>query len=493
MTELTSTGIFLLLAGLLLALSALFSRPLERLGVPVVLLFLVLGMICGEDGPVGLAFSDFSLAFRIGTVALILILFDGGFNTAVPNIRASLAPASILATVGVVLTAAIVAVSGKLLGLGWPAALLIGAIVSSTDAAAVFSILRGSGLTLRSRVATTLEMESGLNDPMALILTVGATEMVLSGVYTWQAILLQIPVQLAVGAGVGWLVGSAARTTLQRTRLSIGSLYAVLTLALAFAGFGLATVLSGSGFLAVYIVAIMLGNAELPYRSGLRRIHDALAWLGQIAMFLTLGLLVTPSRLIDVVGIGLTLGLLLTFVARPLAVAACLLPFRFRAGEIGYIGWVGLRGAVPIVLAMVPVMANVPVGQRVFEIVFFVVVVNAMIPGSTIRFVTRLAKMERRVPPHPPAVVELHSTRMLQGDLMSFFISPTVSVCGATLSQIPFPQEAAAILVIRGENLLAARGATCLCENDHVFVFCKRQDRAFIELLFGCPAEENEE
>ncbi|MGE3180568.1 MAG: potassium/proton antiporter [Phycisphaerae bacterium] len=493
MNELTKIALLLTFGGLLLAVSAIFSRSLERLGIPVVLLFLGLGMVCGEDGLVGIPFNDFPLAFRIGTIALILILFDGGFNTPVSNIRSSLAPAGILATLGVIITAGLMALFGRWLGLPWPAALLIGAIVSSTDAAAVFSVLRGSGMKLRSRVGTTLEMESGLNDPMALILTVGITEAIAQGNPAVGPLLLQIPVQLGIGAAIGLVVGHGARAILQRVPLSAGSLYAVLTVSLAFLTFGIASLLSGSGFLAVYISAIMLGNTELPYRSGLRRIHDALAWMGQITMFLTLGLLVTPSHLLEVVGVGLALGLILAVAARPLSVLFCLLPFRFRFSEIFYIGWVGLRGAVPIILAMFPVLANVPEAERVFEIVFFIVVVNAVVPGSTIRQFTSLAKMERISPPHPPAVVEIHSTRMLQGELMSFFISPSVSVCDASLAEIPFPREAAAILVIRGETLLAARGATRLLANDHVFVFCDRADRPFIELLFGCPADESDE
>jgi cell volume regulation protein A len=488
--ELAAMAVLLAIFGLLMIVSVLGSRSLERLGIPVVLLFLILGMLGGSEGLGRIPFDDYRFAFRLGTVALILILFDGGFNTSLQSIKASIRPAAALATIGVAGTAAAVAGFGRLLHMPWPEALLVGAVVSSTDAAAVFAVLRGGALRLRNRVGTTLELESGINDPMAVILTLAVIDAVSGKPPSAWSLVLGIPVQLAIGLIIGGIIGLSARALVQRVRLSTGGLYAVLTLALAFAAFGLAAAARGSGFLSVYVVAVLLGNCRLPYRAGLTRIHDAVAWLSQIAMFLVLGLLVFPSKLLPVARDGLAIGLFLAFAARPLITFLCLLPFGFSRTEKAYIGWVGLRGAVPVILATFPVLAGVPNGTHIFHIVFFVVVVNALIPGATIRFVTRRLGMEAPEQPKPLAALEINSTRLLHGEIMSFFISPQLAVCDARLSQIPFPANSAAILIVRGEELVAARGNTVLQPGDHVYVFCQPEDRAFIELLFGRPQGE---
>jgi cell volume regulation protein A len=289
-------AVLLAIFGLLMIVSVLGSRSLERLGIPVVLLFLILGMLGGSEGLGRIPFDDYRFAFRLGTVALILILFDGGFNTSLQSIKASIRPAAALATIGVAGTAAAVAGFGRLLHMPWPEALLVGAVVSSTDAAAVFAVLRGGALRLRNRVGTTLELESGINDPMAVILTLAVIDAVSGKPPSAWSLVLGIPVQLAIGLIIGGIIGLSARALVQRVRLSTGGLYAVLTLALAFAAFGLAAAARGSGFLSVYVVAVLLGNCRLPYRAGLTRIHDAVAWLSQIAMFLVLGLLGSVSK-----------------------------------------------------------------------------------------------------------------------------------------------------------------------------------------------------
>lgn len=483
--ELTSIALLLATFGLLMIVSVLGSRSLERLGVPVVLLFLLLGMLGGSEGVGKIAFEDYELAFRIGTTALVLILFDAGFNTRLDSIRESIGPAAVLATVGVAATAGLVTGFGRWLGLGWSEALLIGAVVSSTDAATVFAVLRGGSIRLRRRVGTTLELESGINDPMAVILTLAVTEAVSGARQPGWIMVAGVVTQMAIGLAAGLLLGMGARALLQRIRLSTAGLYAVLTPALAFAAFGLASLARGSGFLAVYVIAVVMGNSKLPYQSGLRRIHDAIAWLSQIGMFLTLGLLVFPSQLLPAAAAGLAIGVFLAFVARPLVSIACLPPFGFSLRETVYVGWVGLRGAVPIILATFPVLAGVPDGQRIFHIVFFVVAVNALIPGSTIRAATRWLGVAAAEEPKPLAALEINSARVLRDELMSFFVSPQLAVCDAPLSQIPFPAESAAILIVRGEELVAARGGTQLRAGDHVYVFCRPEDRPFIELLFG--------
>lgn len=488
--EFTSTALLLGTFGVLLLMCALLGRAVERVGVPVVFLFLGLGILAGSEGIGGVSFDDYRFAFRIGTAALILILLDGGLNTSLRAVRESFFPAVVLATVGVAATASLVAVFAKLLGLTWPEAVLLGAVVSSTDAAAVFAVLRGSGLRLQPRVGSTIELESGLNDPMAVILTVTATAVFLSRAPSAARLAIDVPLQLVIGLAIGLAVGYAARWLVGRVRLSTVGLYPVLTLGLGLLTFGAATLCQGSGFLAVFAAAVVLGNGPLPNRSGLRRIHDALGWLSQVAMFLMLGLLVFPSQLWPVVREGFVIALFLSFVARPLVVLLCLAPFRFRPREVAYVGWVGLRGAVPIILATFPVVSGVPGAMKVFNIVFFVVVMSALLPGVTIRWLTRRLGLEAPETPVPPALLELNSTRALKGELVSFFITEPLAVCNAALSQIPFPPESAAVLVIRDGDLLAARGSTVLCAGDHVYVFCRPEDKPFIELLFGHPQQE---
>jgi potassium/hydrogen antiporter len=387
-----TTATLLLTIGLLLGLSALFSRASARAGLPVFLLFLAMGMLAGSEGLGGIEFEGYSLSFRLGTLALVLILFDGGLNTSMVSLRQGIRPAAVLATAGVAVTAMLVALGARLLGFPWPAAFLVGAVVSSTDAAAVFSVLRGSGVQLRRRLATILELESGLNDPMAVVLTLVLTEALAQGQapgLSVTGLLLEIPIQLTVGAGVGIVAGLASRRLLRVSRLPAGGLYPVLTLGLSLLTFGAATVLHGSGFLAVYLAGMVLGNGDLPYRSALLSFHDAAAWCGQVTMFLVLGLLVFPSRLLQVSWTGLALALFLSLVARPLAVFLCLAPFRHPWRETAFIGWTGLRGAVPIILAIFPVLAGVDGAKPLFDIVFFVVVVSALVPGGTVGWAAR--------------------------------------------------------------------------------------------------------
>lgn len=491
LSEPFATALLLLTFGALLAISVLFSRATERFSVPIVLIFLVIGMLAGSEGLGGIAFDDFGFGFRLGTVALVLILFDGGLNTPMSAVRRAIKPAGVLATVGVVGTAGIVGVAAHLFGYSWPEALLLGAIVSSTDAAAVFSVLRGSGLHLKRRVGATLEVESGLNDPMAVILTTVLTANLLQPAASdWWQIPIDVALQLMIGAALGGLVGYGGRLLMSRLYLPAGGLYPALTLALACVAFGLPTLLYGSGFLAVYLAGVILGNGPLPYRAGLFRVHDAIAWLSQIAMFLLLGLLVYPSELLDAGWAGLGLAAVLAFIARPLVVLLCLLPFRFPAKEVGYIGWVGLRGAVPIVLATFPVLAGAPGATEIFNIVFFVVVLNALVPGATVAWMTRRLGLQSREPPQPPAVLAIESRQPLLGEIVSFHIDDGLAVAGASLADLSLPEGAAVTLLIRGQQLIAPTESTILEPGDHVYVVSRPEDRAFVRLLFGVPEDE---
>jgi cell volume regulation protein A len=486
-----ATAILLVTFGALLAVSVLFSRATERVSVPVLLVFLVIGILAGSEGLGGIDFEDYAFSYRLGTIALVFILFDGGLNTPLNAVRRYIAPAAVLATIGVVGTAAMIALGARWLGFDWPLALLLGAIVSSTDAAAVFSVLRGSGLHLKRRVGVTLEVESGINDPMAVILTtVLTTNLVAPAATSTGDLVLGVIVQMVVGAAGGLAVGFGGRAILARLRLTAGGLYSAAMLALACLAFGVPTLFGGSGFLAVYLAGVVLGNGELPYRSGMLRVHDALAWLSQIAMFLILGLLVFPSRLLDVLLPGLGLALFATFVARPLVVWLCLLPFRYPWLDVTYIGYVGLRGAVPIVLATFPVLAGAPGAERIFDVVFFIVVMSAIVPGATVPWVTRRLGLESSDPPAPQAVLEIESRQPLSGRLMSFYIDDALAVTNAPISDLPFPEGSAATLIVRGDELIAPKGATHLLAGDHVYVFARPEDEPFIRLMFGRPESE---
>jgi cell volume regulation protein A len=490
-SEPQATALLLTTGGILLGVSVVFSRASSRTGVPIALLFILVGMLAGSEGLGRIAFDDYRFAFRIGSIALALILFDGGLNTPLSAIRQVAAPAGLLATVGVAAVAGLTAVGAHLLGLGWPEALLVGAVVSSTDAAAVFASLRGSGIHLKRRVGVTLEVESGINDPAAIILTTVLTANLLEpGAAAGWRIPVDILLQIVIGAAVGLGAGYGGRALLSRLALATGGLYPVMTLALALLSFGAATLMAGSGFLAVYLAGLILGNGPLPYRTGLLRVHDALAWLSQVGMFLILGLLVYPTRLLDVAWIGLGIALLLAFLVRPLVVALCLTPFGYPRREVLYIGWVGLRGAVPIVLATFPVLAGAPQAGRLFDLVFFIVVASALIPGATVSWVTRRLGLQSKEPPAPQAVLAIESRQPLRGELMSFYIDEALVVNGVSLDDLPLPDGSAVTLLVRGDQLLPPSGSVTLQPGDHVHVIAQPEDRGIVQLMFGRPEEE---
>jgi potassium/hydrogen antiporter len=484
-------AIAILLAGALICISALATRASLRTSMPVALLFLLVGVLAGSEGVGGIYFDDHVVAYWIGTIALILILFDGGFSTRFHRARAHLAPSVVLATFGVFATAAILATAGWLLGLHWTEAILIAAVVSSTDAAAVFALLRHGGVNLQARVGSTIELESGLNDPMAVILTAAMVEYVMSGSLSPGMLAWQIPAQLAVGTLIGWAVGIACRAALRRLPPTAIGLLPVVTVACAAVSYGAATLLWGSGFLAVYVCGLVLGNdRSLPDYAGVRRVHDFLAWLSQVVVFLALGLLVFPSQLRDVAPVALSTAFLLVVLARPLAVAACLMPFRYPLREIVYIGWVGLRGAVPIVLATYPVLVGVAGAERLFNIIFFVVIVNVIVQASTVKLATRILGLEQLAPPPPEASLEIGSMLPHRSRIACYHIDARAAVAGATIAEVPFPPDAAIMLIVRGTELVPARGGVRLEPGDHVYVFCKPEDEPAVALWFGQRIDE---
>ncbi|MBX3025494.1 potassium/proton antiporter [bacterium] len=481
-------GIALAMGGVLLLVSSLLSRIGNRIGLPVSLLFLAIGMVAGSDGPGGIWFDRFDIAYACGTAALVMILFAGGLNTRVRDVRLAVAPAAVLATVGVVGIAALTAAGAHWLGLTWPEALLIGAIVSSTDAAAVFAVLEG--VPLRRRVARTIELESGLNDPVAVILTTAATLNLAGEAPAAWTLATGIVLQLILGLALGVSVGALGRWLLRHVRLSTPALLPTVTVAVAMIAYGVATELGGSGFLAVYVAGIAIGNGDLPHQVTLQRFHESFAWLAQVAMFLMLGLLVFPSELPTVAGLGLLLALFLAIVARPVVVAVCLLPFRFQWREILCIAWLGLRGAVPIILATVPVlMLGTPHAPErdlldEFDLVFFVVVIGSFIPGMTVRWLPRLLRLEEPVAPEPAASIDITTSAPMREAQRTFFIAPSSPAADRTLSELPLPQDVTVMLIVRGSELIAPRGTTRLNVGDHAFVLCAPHRLAAVARIF---------
>ena len=491
------TAVVLAGIGLLLLLSSLLSRVGNRLGVPVTLLFLIIGMLAGSDGPGGIGFDRFDVAYLVGTGALVIILFAGGLNTRARHLRRVLAPAGVLATLGVLGVAGLTAVGAHvLLGETWSEALLIGAIVSSTDAAAVIALL--DGVPLRRRVALTLEAESGLNDPVAVILTVAAT-LNNAGLAALSWVLLPHMVgELIVGAGLGLAIGGAGRWLMQRIRPSTPALFPAVTVAVALIAYGVPTQLHGSGFLAVYVAGIVIGNGAVPYRLNLTRFHDSLAWLAQIAMFLMLGTLVFPSELATVTGNGLALALYLAIVARPVVVTACLLPFGFSWREIACIAWLGLRGAMPIILATIPILMSdnpaTPAREVVdeFDLVFFIVVVGSFIPGMTVRWLPHLLGLEEAVTPEPVAAVDITSSLPINDAQLTLFIGADSPMAGRTVGDLELPGDASVMLIVRNREIIAPRGHTDLLVGDHAFVLCHAASAAAVRERFGVPPTDED-
>ncbi|OGA57130.1 MAG: K+/H+ antiporter [Betaproteobacteria bacterium RIFCSPLOWO2_12_FULL_65_14] len=391
----------LMAIALLVLLSVVGSRFSARAGVPSLLVFLAIGMLAGSDGPGGIEFTNYPLTFVLGSVALAFIIFDGGLRTAWESVRPVLGVGVSLASVAVVATAALTgAFSHYALGLPWSEALLLGAIVSSTDAAAVFSVLRARSLALKGTVRQVLEFEAGSNDPMAVLLTLAVLSFIaapggaapLAGLFATQVL---------VGLALGWAGGKAVVALINNVGIEYEGLYSVLLLAFVILLFAATAAVGGSGFLAAYLAGLVVGNAKLLHRSSLLKFHDGIAWIAQISLFLTLGLLVFPSHLPPVAPDGLILVAFLMFVARPLSVLVAAPTRRFHWKERLFISWVGLRGAAPILLATLPWSVGVPNAEYFFNLVFFVVLVSVLAQGTTISWLAKRLRLVERLREEP--------------------------------------------------------------------------------------------
>jgi cell volume regulation protein A len=481
----------LLVAALLLFVAVGASKVSGRLGIPSLLLFLAIGMLAGSDGPGGIWFDNAWLAQSLGVVALALILFAGGLETKWGDTAPVLWQALSLATLGVALTALVIAGFAKVvLGFSLLEGLLLGAIVSSTDAAAVFSVLRAQRVALRGRLQPLLELESGSNDPMAVFLTVAFTALLAAPPTSVLSLVPMFAQQMALGAVLGLVIGKAAVGAVNRLRLDSEGLYPVFTLAVAAFSYSVTAYLGGSGFLAIYLVGLVMGNSDFLHKRSLIRFHNGLAWLMQISMFLALGLLVFPSRLPAVAGAGALLALCLVFVARPISVFVSLALAPLGVRQKLLIAWVGLRGAVPIVLATFPLVAGLGGADRYFNVVFFIVIASVLLQGTTLGLVSRWLGLQSPAAPKPVPPLEFAPSSRASSDLLEMVVPRASAVAGAQILNLHLPKSALLVLLTRGENYIIPRGGTILEPGDTVLVLAEREDLPAVRAILEKPADQ---
>src|SRR5215467_2659783 len=470
-------GALLVLAGIMSSLIAM------RFGAPLLFVFLIVGILAGEAGPGGLKFDDVRTAYVVGSIALALILFDGGLRTRFATFRNVLAPALTLATLGVVLTAALTApVAWYMLGMSWAEALLIGAVVASTDAAAVFFLVHAGGLRLRPRVGATLEVESGSNDPFAVLLTILLVEYLTAGDQSFGHVLAVLAEQAALGTIIGVLGGRAIVLVLNRLQLPQG-LHAPFVTTSALVIFGVASVSHASGFLAVYLAGLIVGNRATRAHNTVIVFLDAVTWLAQIAMFVLLGLLVSPARLIDTLVPALAVATTLMVLARPVAVFLCLTPFQFPWREKAFISWVGLRGAVGIFLASIPLLVKLPKAELYFDIAFVVVLTSLLIQGWSIAPAARLLNIAFPRHDHMPRRVELDLPGQLEQEIVGYPVAPNSPYLRRGL----LPSWARPTLVVREQKILSPLEADPVRPGDYVYLLAPPEkaqalDRFFVDM-----------
>lgn len=461
----------LLIGSLLLIFSILASKTAGRAGIPVLLLFLGVGMLAGTDGIGNILFDDPGITQFLGILSLTYILFSGGLDTKWESIKPVLRPGLVLSTLGVLLTAVSVGLFASLVaGLSWKEGLLLGAIVSSTDAAAVFSILRSKSIGLKGNLRPLLEFESGSNDPMAFFLTIGMTSWLSLEGFTPVDLVPMFLKQMIFGAASGYFLGRGIVFLINRINLEYEGLYPVLMLGLVVSVYALTDLIGGNGFLAVYLSGIAMDQSRMLHHKSLIKFFDGIAWLMQIVMFITLGLLVFPSQILPVIGIGFVIALFLMFVARPLGVWASLSFFDFKNREKLFVSWVGLRGAVPIVFATFPLIAGVEKSNLIFNIVFFIVIASVALQATTLAKVAKWLNLAVPEGLKKKSLLDLELSDDFRNALVEVVLPQDSLVDGKKLLELDFPQTSLIVLVNRNNKFVTPNGATELKSGDKLMI-----------------------
>ncbi|MGN8646845.1 potassium/proton antiporter [Gracilibacillus sp. HCP3S3_G5_1] len=479
-----ATEYFILTIGLLFIIGVITTKFSSRIGVPVLILYIAIGMLVGSDGFNLIYFSDYNLTQIIGMLALVIILFEGGLQTKWNSIRPVIAPSISLATLGVVITSLVVAVAAKfILGVSWLEGFLFGAIVGSTDAAAVFAVLKGQNI--KPRIGSTLEAESGSNDPMAMILTISFIELITNEQSSYFMLIGSFFWQMLAGIIIGLIMGVIAVYSINKINLDSSGLYPVFGLAFALLTFSFSDLVQASGLLAVYVLAVYIGNAEISYRHSIFRFNEGIAWIAQILMFTLLGLLVFPNDLFtwDIIWQGLIISLILILLARPIAVFISTIKLNYSFKEKIFLSWAGLKGAVPIVLATFPMVAGLENGQLFFNVVFFVVLISALIQGSTISIVAEKLGLSGPSRTEPMHSLELISIGKANAEMLEYEVREEVNIIGEKLVDIDFPKDALISAIIRDNELVTPTGDTIIKKGDTLFILVSKKNKKQVKQL----------
>ncbi|MGP4061848.1 potassium/proton antiporter [Halobacillus sp. H74] len=492
--EILQSNQFIMLMALLLIISIIVTKFSSRLGVPSLVLFIAVGMIVGSDGLGFIYFDNPEIAQLVGVIALIVILFEGGMLTKWKDIRPVVVPAITLATAGVVLTTMIVAIAAKfILHIGWVEAMLVGAIVGSTDAAAVFAVLKGKNV--RGKLEATLEAESGTNDPMAVFLTITFIQLLTINEMNVFSLIGSFFWQMGAGVAVGAAIGYLASQSLNRINLDSSGLYPLFALGFAFLSYSSSSLLQASGLLAVYVTAVFIGNAELAYRYSILRFHEGFGWMAQILMFIILGLFVSPVEVFTwpVMLDGLLIALVLIFIARPIATYLSLVGFSFNIKEKMFLSWAGLRGAVPIVLAIFPMLAGLENSPLIFNVVFFTVLTSALVQGASITWMAERFKLVSDKVGNPIHSLELISIGKANVEMIEFDVIEQNVVVGQKLENMELPDRALINAIIRDGDVITPYGQTEIKAGDTLYILVARKNKKEVRKLLEAVREEKNE